>query len=157
MGRRFAVFIAALAVALAVAVPATAGAAPAPAVNGGRPLSTTLTGATEVPGPGDSNASGQATVWLNQGQGRVCFDLSWANVEGTVTMGHIHVGAAGASGGVVVPLFSGSYAGTDSASGCVQEVEPSLIKAIRMDPSDYYVNLHSTEFPGGALRGQLSK
>jgi hypothetical protein len=155
MGRRFAVFIAALAVALAVAVPATAGAASA--VNGGRPLSTTLTGATEVPGPGDPSATGEAEITLNQGQGRVCFAVSWANVEGTVTMGHIHVGAAGASGGVVVPLFSGSYAGTDSASGCVQEVEPSLIKAIRMDPSDYYVNLHSTEFPGGALRGQLSK
>ena len=155
MGRRFAVFIAALAVALAVAVPATAGAAPA--VNGGRPLSTTLTGAAEVPGPGDPNATGEAEITLNQGQGRVCFAVSWANVEGTVTMGHIHVGSAGASGGVVVPLFSGSYAGTDSTSGCVQNVEPSLIKAIRMDPSGYYVNLHSTAFPGGALRGQLGK
>ena len=155
MFRRFAVFIAALAVMLSVAGPVAADQATAG--NGGRPLSTTLTGATEVPGPGDSNATGQATVWLNQGQGRVCFDISWADVGGTVTMGHIHVGAAGASGGVVVPLFSGSYAGTDSASGCVQEVEPSLIKAIRMDPSDYYVNLHSTEFPGGALRGQLGK
>jgi hypothetical protein len=156
MFRRFAVFIAALAVvALTVAGPAAADQATAG--NGGRPLSTPLTGATEVPGPGDSNGTGQANLWLNQGQGRVCFDLSWANVGGTVTMGHIHAGAAGASGPVVVPLFTGSFAGTDSTSGCVQEVEPSLIKAIRMDPSDYYVNLHSTEFPGGALRGQLSK
>jgi hypothetical protein len=150
MSRRFAVFIAVLAVAgLAMAGVATAD-------NGGRPLSTTLSG-SNGPSPGDPNATGEAEITLNQGQGRVCYDLSWANVEGTVTMGHIHVGSADASGPVAVPLFAGSLAGTDTMSGCVQGVEPAVIKEIRQDPAGYYVNLHSTAFPGGALRGQLGK
>jgi CHRD domain len=128
----------------------------APALAEGRPFATTLTGAAEVPGPGDADASGTAFIALNQGQGEVCFDLSWAGIDGTVTAAHIHVGAATAAGPVVVGLFAGSFAGTDSASGCVSASE-ELIKAIRQDPASYYVNVHSTLFPAGAIRGQLGK
>jgi CHRD domain len=123
---------------------------------GGRPLSTDLSGAEEAPGPGDADATGQADLTLNQGQGEVCFDLSWANIDGTVVAAHIHVGDAGAPGPVVVGLFMGTtFAGTGQAAGCVGDVDPELSKAIRHDPSAYYVNVHSTVFPGGAVRGQL--
>jgi hypothetical protein len=125
---------------------------------GGRPFDTVLTGAAEAPGPGDPNGTGTASIQLNQGQGTVCFSLSWQDVDGTVFAGHIHVAPAGSPGPIVVPLFSGSFAGTDSVSGCVENVDPALIKAIRQDPAAYYVNIHSTpDFPAGALRGQLSK
>lgn len=150
MSSRFAVFIASLAVVLAVASVATAG-------NGGRPLSTTLTGANEAPGPGDPNATGEVDLRLNQGQRRVCFDVSWADVDGVVSAGHIHVAPVGVPGPIVVPLFTGSFAGSDATSGCVEDVNRGLIKAIRKHPSAYYVNVHSTDFPDGAIRGQLSK
>ena len=129
----------------------------APAYGQGRPFATTLTGAAEVPGPGDPDASGTAFITLNQGQGEVCFDLSWALIDGTVNATHIHVGAAGVEGPAVVTLFAGAFAGTDSASGCVSGVSEELIKAIRQDPENYYVNLHSDVFPAGAVRGQLGK
>jgi hypothetical protein len=129
----------------------------APALGEGRPFSTTLTGAAEVPGPGDPDASGAALITLNQGLGEVCFDLDWAGIDGTVTAAHIHVGPAGVAGPVVVPLFAGAFAGTDSASACVLGVSEELIKAIRHDPENYYVNLHSSVFPAGAVRGQLGK
>jgi hypothetical protein len=123
---------------------------------GGRPLSTDLSGAEEAPGPGDSDATGQADLTLNEGQGEVCFDLSWAQIDGTVVAAHIHVGDAGTPGPIVVELFMGAaFAGTDVASGCVDEVDRDLIKAIRQNPSAYYVNVHSTVFPAGAVRGQL--
>ena len=145
--------VAALAAALMVVLAVTAVAA---ADDGGRPLSTTLTGAEEAPGPGDANATGQAELRLNQGQNEVCFDISWADVDGTVFAGHIHVGPAGAPGPIVVTLFTGSFAGTDSVSGCAEDVDVELIKAIRHDPTAYYVNVHSRpNFPGGAVRGQL--
>jgi CHRD domain len=128
----------------------------APAFGEGRPFTTALIGAAEVPGPGDADASGTAFITLNQGQGEVCFDLSWAGIDGTVTAAHIHVGAATVAGPVVVGLFAGSFAGTDSASGCVSASE-ELIKAIRQDPASYYVNVHSSVFPAGAVRGQLAK
>ena len=124
--------------------------------DGGRPLSTTLTGAEEAPSPGDPNATGQADLRFNQGQNEVCFDISWADVDGEVFAAHIHVGPAGDAGPVVVTLFTGSFGGTDSVSDCAENVDRDLIKAIRQDPTAYYVNVHSRpNFPGGAVRGQL--
>jgi hypothetical protein len=151
MTKRLAVLIAALALALAVASPAGAG-------SGGRPLSTTMTGAEEVPGPGDPDATGQADLRLNQGKQRICFDISWASIDGTVFAGHIHMAPPGVAGPIVVPLFMGSFAGTDEISDCVRDVDPGLIKAIRKDPSGFYVNVHSQPgFVNGAIRGQLGK
>lgn len=139
----------------ALAMGALAGAAATAAADpGGKPFMTAMTGAEEAPGPGDPDASGTAHFTLNQGEGVICFDLSWADVDGTVTAAHIHEAPAGDPGPVVVPLFSGSFSGTDSASDCV-DVDSALVKAIRKDPSAYYVNVHSTSFPPGAVRGQL--
>ena len=114
-----------------------------------------MTGAEEAPGPGDPDATGQADFRLNQGQERVCFDLSWENIDGTVVAAHIHEAPVGVPGDIVVPLFAGMFAGTDSVSDCV-DAERSLVKDIRKDPSAYYVNVHSTPgFEAGAIRGQL--
>jgi len=134
---------------------AVAGAAGADVA--GRPFEVALTGAEEVPGPGDADASGTAHLELNQGQGNVCFDLAWDDIDGTVVAAHIHAAPAGVAGPVVVPLFAAAFSGTDAASGCVKNVSEALIKAIRQDPAAYYVNVHSTVFPAGAVRGQLSK
>jgi hypothetical protein len=135
-----------------------AASGPVAADDGGRPFSTGLTGAAEVPGPGDPDASGTAKIALNQGLGTVCFEVSWAGIDGEVFASHIHVGSAVVAGPVVVTLFTGSFSGTDSVSGCAENVDPELIKAIRQNPEAYYVNVHSRpNFPGGAVRGQLSK
>jgi hypothetical protein len=56
----------------------------------------------ERPAPGDPNATGQADLRLNQGQNEVCFDISWADVDGEVFASHIHVGPAGSAGPIVV-------------------------------------------------------
>ena len=144
-------FLVALVASLVVAL-----AAAGVAVAGGRPLSTTMTGAEEAPGPGDPDATGQANLRLNQGQREVCFALTWANIDGTVVAGHIHVAPPGVPGQIVVPLFAGSFAGTDLIIFFVENVDRDLIKAIRQDPSAFYVNVHSSpNFPLGAVRGQL--
>ena len=148
------VIVLSVVVASLISAPAIAAAA---AADGGRPLSATLTGAAEIPGPGDPDASGTAAIDLNQGRGTVCFTVSWQNIDGTVVAAHIHVGAADIAGPIVVPLFSGSFSGTDTASGCVENVSEDLIKAIRHDPAAFYANVHSTVFPAGAVRGQLGK
>lgn len=127
---------------------------PARAADGGRPLSTGLEGAQEAPGPGDPDATGVADLRFNQGRGTVCFELSWAAIDGTVVAAHVHAAPAGLAGPVVVPLFAGAFGGTDSAVGCVP-VGGDLVKAIRKDPAAYYVNVHSSVYPAGAVRGQL--
>lgn len=145
-----------LLVALVVFVLAVA-AVPAFADDGGRPFTSALTGAAEVPGPGDPDASGTASLRLSPGQEEVCFDISWADIDGEVFAAHIHVGTADVAGPVVVTLFTGSFAGTGSASACVS-ADRDLIVAIIQNPENYYVNVHSRpNFPGGAVRGQLGK
>ena len=143
------VALTALTTAAVLALPWSAGAV------GGSPISTDMVGAEEAPGPGDPDASGHASFTLNQGQGTICFDLSWADIDGTVVAAHIHPAPAGEPGPVAVPLFEGAFAGTDSASGCATDVDRALVKDIRKKPSDYYVNVHSDVFRPGAIRGQL--
>lgn len=120
--------------------------------HGGRPLSAALTGSAVVPGPGDPDGSGTAQLTLNQGQGEVCFEISVSDVT-DAGPAHIHVGNSEVAGPVVVPLTTSV---SSSPSGCVDGVAESLIKAIRQDPSGYYVQVHSPQFPPGAVRGQLS-
>ena len=93
--RRKLLVVGAVALAGLVSMAGAAGA-------GGRPLSTDLIGAEEAPGPGDPNATGQIDLTLNQGQGEICFDLSWSDIDGTVNAAHIHLAPAGVAGGVVV-------------------------------------------------------
>lgn len=118
----------------------------------GRPLTATLTGAAEVPGPGDPDGSGTATVAVNQGQGEVCFVLTVADIA-PATAAHIHRGTAGVAGPVVVFLVPP----TDGTSTGCASADRGLLKAIRQNPEDYYVNVHNADFPAGAVRGQLSQ
>lgn len=117
---------------------------------GGRPFSTSLTGAAEVPGPGDAEGSGSAWLTLNYGQGLICFALEVSGIA-PATAAHIHIADAGVAGPVVVPL---SPPTSGSSSGCA-EVDRELIKDILHNPSHYYVNVHNADHPAGALRGQL--
>jgi hypothetical protein len=130
------------------------------ALAGGRPLNATLSGANELDpvtleaGAGDPDGTGTVKLTLNGGQHRICF---WIEVEGIAlpaTGAHIHAGKADENGGIVVPLASPNEEGV--AVGCVNDLERSLIKAIRKHPRQYYVNVHNSDFPGGAVRGQLS-
>src|SRR5262245_18284521 len=83
--------------------------------NGGRPLSTTMTGAAEVPGPGDPDGTGTVLLTLKSGQEEVSFDLTVSNIA-PATTAHIHVAAVGTPGPVVVPL---SPPTSGHSSGCV--------------------------------------
>jgi hypothetical protein len=133
-----------------VAAALLAAASPAQADDGGRPLSTTLTGAAEVPGPGDPDGSGSAVVRVNPGQAEVCYALTVSNIAPAVAA-HIHVGTATVAGPVVVGLTPPT---SGSSSGCAS-VSRELAIAIILDPENYYVNVHTSEFPAGAVRGQL--
>lgn len=128
------------------------------AIAGGRPLATTLSGAEEVPsGAGDPDGTGTAELTLNAGQEEVCYELTWANLDGTVENAHIHEAPAGVNGPPVVPLFLGeSFAGTGSDSDCVAAAR-GVIREILNDPSGFYVNIHDDVRTGGAIRGQLDR
>ena len=122
------------------------------AKRGGPPLATRLTGAAEVPGPGDPDGRGNATIRLNPSQLKVCFYLTASNITLPATAAHIHIGASTTFGNVVVTLVAPNASGV--SFGCVS-APADVIAAIRANPSNYYVNVHTTDFPDGAIRGQL--
>jgi hypothetical protein len=111
-------------------------------------LSASLTGSTEVPGPGDPDGTGFASVVFDTVASTVDWNITVANI-GPVILDHIHVGPAGSAGPVVID-FSGNLTGSGLP------VDAALLADILATPANYYANVHTTEFPGGAIRGQLS-
>ena len=137
---------------IAIALVASAGlllasVVPASAARGGVPFRVELTGAAEVPGPGDPDGSGTARLRINPGLGQVCWTIEVAGVE-PLQAAHIHEAPATSAGPVVVPL--------PLEGGCT-DVERELALDIIRNPDEYYVNVHNLAYPGGALRGQLDR
>ena len=113
-----------------------------------------LTGEVEVP-IGDLDGSGLSTVIVHPGRGRLCFSIVVDDIELPATAAHIHVGRAGVAGPIVVPLTPPDATGT--SAGCVGDVDQQLLRQIKRHPRQYYVNVHTTDFPAGAVRGQLHR
>lgn len=109
----------------------------------------TLSGAAETP-PGAPNGGGEAVIALH-GRAVVCWRFAHLHGFTTATFAHIHKGAKGRSGSIVVPLSTGSRL---RHKGCVH-TSAALVKAIKHSPGSYYVNVHSARYPGGAVRAQL--
>jgi hypothetical protein len=115
-------------------------------------LITRLNGEAEVP-TGDPNANGTASIKTRGSE--VCYDLRWSGVEATAS--HIHRAAPGKAGPIVVPFFAQDTAvAGNSKSGCVK-ADSELVAAIAAKPGNYYVNIHSADFPKGEIRGQLAR
>ena len=112
----------------------------------GTVYSITLNGSTEP------NATGTAVVRIIKDTNLVCYRLHAANVTLPTVAAHIHRGGASVNGPVVVP-FTPPGANGDS-SGCATST-PDLINEITGSPSGFYVNVHTREHPGGAMRNQL--
>jgi hypothetical protein len=112
----------------------------------------TLAGESEAPA-GDPVATGSATVRARAGQAKICYQLAARDLSGRAVAAHIHRGAAGVAGPVVIPLRTPNSAG--KASGCAK-AKRTLVKAILARPSRYYVNVHTRDFPAGAVRAQLA-
>lgn len=127
---------------------------------GGAPLSADLDGQQEVDpvagdlGTGDLESSGFAAVAINPGRRVACYELSY-DLEPEPFAFHIHAGAAGENGPIVVDFFTDPDV-VVPPQGCV-DIGRELATEILRNPEGYYFNAHNTPFPAGAIRGQLSK
>jgi len=147
-------------IALPIIASFAAAAIAQPAAEGGRKFTTELTGEAEVnaagtPNLGDLDGTGSASITVNVGQQRVCWDISVAGIA-PATRSHIHKAPSTTSGPIVVSFFE-TTATADFDSCTTTPVNRDLLKDIIQNPQDYYVNVHNADFPAGALRGQLSK
>ncbi|CAN5353580.1 CHRD domain-containing protein [soil metagenome] len=113
-----------------------------------------LSGAAEVPGPGDPDGSGFARVLAKPNQSEVCTFIIYRGIA-TPTGAHIHEGGPDVAGPIVVdftPLIGTSP--VNVVRGCTTTT-PELAADIAANPEEYYVNVHNGIYPAGAIRGQL--
>ena len=145
-----------LSAGLVIGIPTMAGAV----ASDDDKIKATLSGENEVPGPGDPNGKGKFKATL--GEDTLCYTLSVKKVADAVAA-HIHVGGADVAGPIAVTLLTPQNG--QPVSECLTAVPDeedtqvtlsvSELAAIAADPGAYYVNVHSAEFPAGAVRGQL--
>lgn len=113
-------------------------------------LAATLGGASETQ-PGDPDGSGGFVATVDAETNDFCYSL-WGVKIGKPTMAHVHSGAAGASGPPVITI---DMTGKDS-DACIA-IDMVKLEPIVKNPADYYINIHTADFPAGAVRGQLVK
>ena len=111
-----------------------------------------LDGAQEVPGV-TTNALGVATMHVSDDMDTACFEMTVTGLSGSVTGVHIHEGAIGVSGPIVVDLMS--YLSDNRVKGTItgSTLTPQLIA--KLFSGAFYVNVHTAANPNGEIRGQL--
>jgi hypothetical protein len=122
--------------------------------------------ATLIPGADGatkSRGSGSATVTYNAAADDFTYTLSWTNLTGDATMAHIHHGATGVSGPILIPFFMTTLPASDTISGTLTQADVTPADGIStvaqvaqaIEAGDAYVNIHTAQYPAGELRGQL--
>ena len=120
-----------------------------------------LTGGTEVP-PVVTPATGNCTVVLNVAQTALSVSIQFQNLQGAYTASHIHGPApAGTNAGVkwgFVGVAAGWVFDGTLQSGTLTNFAIAGVTATdvtNLNAGNFYVNIHSTLYPGGELRAQL--
>jgi hypothetical protein len=117
----------------------------------GESFKTTLTGAEEVPGPGDPDGRGRAEVSIIDKLDQLCYEIEDVAGIAPATAAHIHRGARGVAGPIVVTLDPP----VDGDSQGCPKVPEDISDEIQSNPLGFYINIHNADFPAGAIRGQL--
>lgn len=110
-----------------------------------------LDGLQEVP-PNASPGFGNASVTLDTTANTLNWNISWGGLIGSTTAMHFHGDApAGVNAGVIVNIgaISGIVSPSIGGTGITDLQEASIMAGL------WYVNIHSTVFPGGEIRGQV--
>ena len=111
-------------------------------------MSVHLNPGEDVP-PAQSSGSGSGTIRVAE-DGSVSGSVTTTGVQGT--MAHIHQGAKGANGPVIVPLTKSGDTYTVPASAKLNAAQMQALK-----DGNLYVNVHSDKYKGGEIRGQLKQ
>ncbi len=105
---------------------------------------------------GDPQGWGLARLELDPKQETACYFLRWTELDGVVTAFHLHAAPRRNDGPHWIDLFNDQHFNgqQNEASGCVHSSRGKILDVIN-DPSDYYLNVHTTAHKDGAIRGQL--
>ena len=140
-------------------------------------LTADLMGFEEVPAI-SSTASGEATLEINDARTSIAYQVSYEDLEGAVQQAHIHFGQRSVNGGICIflctnlgngpvgtptcPAPPATLTGNITSANVTGNAASQGISATQFDKvlaamsnGTTYVNVHSTKYPGGEIRGQL--
>jgi hypothetical protein len=155
---------------LALGCGSSSSTAPSTSNNGNIVLTATLLPANETPPIANSEASASGTVTITfvptkDAAGNITSAVGTANVTtqgfpagSTITLAHIHTGAAGVAGGVFIPFVPASSLATVNGAASFSQTNNATgdqLTSIINNPAGFYFNVHTTQNPAGVMRGQL--
>ena len=128
-----------------------------------------FTGAQEVPNPqpGDPDGTASGTITFDPDAasspvyGEISWNVSYSNIDGSLNGFHIHTGTFGTEGGIIIGLGTQTSGGAGTLihtyrdSNWNMEWDKDEINQSLANPEGFYLNIHSTSFPDGAVRAQL--
>lgn len=97
--------------------------------------------------------NGKGTGWflLSPDMNSLTFRITYAKLTGNFTASHIHIGSVGINGQVLFPItFNGN-----TAAGTITNLADSIVGKLMKE--QLYINIHSSSFPGGEIRGQINQ
>jgi CHRD domain-containing protein len=130
-----------------------------PASVGAKPPAIPLNAEQETTG---STSTGSGFFSYTTAGDQLCYTLEVRDLTLAPFAAHIHIGPRDVAGPIVVGLLT-PPAATSTVSACITAVEGATgqalstaeLAAIAADPGSWYVNVHTTNWPGGEVRGQL--
>ena len=118
----------------------------------GGTIMTTLSGGRIVPGPGDGDGTGSMRATVSPMKGELCYELVVQNLA-QATRARIHEGGRLRTG---VPVLDLAPPVRGASGGCVAVAYGLAIRMVHR-PWDFYVDVATEDYPGGAIRGQVGK
>jgi len=124
-----------------------------------------LSGANQVP-PNSSLATGTATLTFLTTSQTINYDVLYSGLTAPILEGHIHLGAFGVNGPIILPFVltsngtSGEIIGTLTAANLINQSASGITTfeqiAAAAQSGLLYANLHNANYPAGEIRGQLA-
>lgn len=102
---------------------------------------------------GDPDGSGAAAVTIDD-TGQVCVSLMVIKLDPSTTAA-IRQGTAGVNGGIIIALTPPTGGNPGNSNTCTRTIAPSRLALLREKPNHFYIEIRTTAFKAGALRGQM--
>jgi hypothetical protein len=125
-----------------------------------RSFRVTLTGYQEDPLPLSTTGRGEFRARIDRDRTEIEYSLSYESLEGNITQAHIHFGGRGQSGGIMVFLCTNQGngpAGTQVCPAAPATITGTIRAADVIGPQTAYVNVHTSAYPAGEIRAQISR
>jgi len=121
----------------------------------GQTLGAVLTGSQETP-PTTTPGFGNATVTFDSTRANITVTITVSNLGSPINNFHIHEAPVGVAGNVVENLIGLGGVFVNGTMTGTFPIAADVAARMIANPANFYVNVHTTQFPGGAIRGQLA-